>query len=89
MVQKPRVAPESDVRSLGERRRKAPSGSALAALRTVVSLALVAALAYAALRLSGPGAFHEHTRGLVAFASAAGEWARAALAAAFRSIPVR
>ena len=90
MVRSSRIAPESDVRSLRERRGKAPPRPArAAALRTVAAFALLTALVYATPMLFGPGFFHDRARGVVAFAAAAGDLARAALAAAFQSIPVR
>ena len=89
MVQRSRIAPESDVRSLGKRRGKAPLRPVQATLRNLVVLVLLVALVYALPKLFGPGFFHDQARGVVAFAAAAGDWARAALSAAFQSIPVR
>ena len=76
------------MRSVGKNRGKAPLRPTRAALRHLASLALFAALVYALPKLLGPGFFHDQARGVAAFATATGEWVRAALAAAFRSIPV-
>ncbi len=88
MVQRSRIAPESDLRTLGKRRGKAPSRPAQATLRNLAALVLLVALVCALPRLFGPGFFHDQARGVAAFAIAAGDWARAALSAAFQSIPV-
>ena len=87
MVQRSRIAPVSDLRSLGKRGGKAPSRPARAALRNVAVLVLLVGLVFALPQFFGPGFFHDRARGVVAFATAAGSWVRAALAAAFQSIP--
>lgn len=93
MNRRSRIAPESEVRSLrqGRRRGKGPSRpDRIAAFRNVSALVLLAVLACALLpALSGPHFFFDRARDAVALAVAAGEWLRAALAAAFQSIPVR
>ncbi len=88
MVQRSRVAAESDVRSLRKHGGKAPWRPAQAAARHLAALALLAALVYALPSILGPGFLHDQARGVAAFATTTGEWVRAALAAAFRSIPV-
>ena len=90
MNQRSRIAPESEVGFLRARRGKAPSRPDRIALGNAAALALLVALACAALpAVSGPHFFFDRARDTAAFAVAAGGWARAALAAAFESIPVR
>ncbi len=90
MIQRSRIAPVSEVRSLRQHRGKAPLRPAEAAFRNVMALVIVAAaLAYAWPTLFGPAFLHDQARSAAALVITAGDWARAALAAAFQSIPVR
>ncbi len=88
MAQRSRIAQESEVRSLRERRLQAPVRPHRVALRNLSALVLFAALVYALPALFRPDFFFDQARGVAAFAIAAGDWARAALSAAFQSIPV-
>ena len=89
MVQRSRIAPESDVRSLKKRRGQAPVDLHRIALRNLAALVLLAALICGLPAFFRPDFFSDQARGLMGFAAAAGEWVRAALAAAFNSIPGR
>lgn len=89
MVQRSRIAPPSDVRSLQQQRREGLPHPGRAALKHLAIAVLLAGAAYASPRLFGPGFFHDQLHGAVAFAASAGEWVRTALVAAFQSIPVR
>ena len=89
MVQRSRIAPEPEVGWLRKRRGPAPARPHQIAIRNLVALVLLAALVCSLPAFLGPYFFEDQAKGLVAFAVAAGDWARAALAAAFNSIPTR
>lgn len=89
MIQRSRIAPPSDVRSLRQQRRGSlPHPGRTALMHAALAALLVGAL-FASPGVFGPGFVQEQLRGAMAFAAAAGEWARAAMVAAFQSIPVR
>ncbi len=88
MVQRSRVAPVSEVRSL--RAGGKPRARRVEAfLRNGTLLVLIAALVFVLPKFVGPGFLHDQARGAMGFAAVAGQWARDALVAAFQSVPVR
>ena len=90
MVQKSRIAPEPEARWLRKRGGPAaPVRPHRIAIRNLAALAVLAALACALPAFFRPGFFEDQARGLAVSAAVAGDWARAALAAAFGSIPTR
>lgn len=89
MVHRSRIAPPSDLRSLRQEGRASRSRPVQAALKHVVAAVLLAGAFYALPKVFGPAFFHDQLGGAVSAAAAAGEWVRAALVAAFESIPVR
>ena len=89
MLQRSRFAPAHDSWSAGKPGGRTWSRPARAALKHAAALALLAGLVWAMPKLLGPGFFHDQARAAIGLAAAVGEWARAALAAAFQSIPVR
>lgn len=89
MVQRSRIAPPSDLRSLKKSRGGGSAGRAVAVLKNAAMLVLLVALFFALPKVLGPGFWHDQARGVVAFVYAVGEWLRAALSAAFLGIPMR
>lgn len=89
MAHRSRIAPPSDLRSLRQQGRAGRSRPVQAALKHVVAAAVLAGTFYALPKVFGPAFFHDQFGGAVSSAAAAGRWARAALVAAFESIPVR
>ena len=89
MVQRSRLAPPSDALSLRRERRGGPPRPARAASRHALLAVFFAGAACALPGLVGPGEVRDLAGAVSASASAAGGWARAALVAAFESIPVR
>ncbi len=90
MIQRSRIGPASDVRALGKRRPgQTRARFARTALKHVAALVLLVALVHEAPKRFGSDFLHDQARSAVDLAVVAGDWARNALAAAFRSIPVR
>ena len=89
MVHRSRIASPSDAASLHRQRGKGPARPAQAALKHLAVVLLLAGAVYALPKLLGPSFFHGRLSDAMGFAAAAGEWARAALAVTFESIPMR
>ncbi len=89
MVQRSRIAPPSDLRSVRQQRRAGPPRPARAAFKHMAAGAVLAGAVYALPALVGPWPPHDARDGARAIAVAAGGWTRAAFVAAFQSIPVR
>lgn len=88
MVQKSRIAPESDARAVSKRGRKPPVRPGRTAFRNIVSLVFLASLLYGLPALFGPYVFHDLAHGAMRSAAAFGEWVRVVSWMLFRSIPV-
>lgn len=89
MVQRSRIAPPSDLRSLKKSRGRGSAGRAVAVLKNAAMLVLLVALFFTLPKILGPGFWHDQARGVVAFLHVAGDWLRAALSVAFLGVPVR
>lgn len=87
MGQRSGIASGSDMRSVAKGAGKAPPRPAQLAARNAAALVLLGSLVYAVPQILGPGFLQDKARGVLGFAGVVGSWVRAALAAAFQSIP--
>lgn len=89
MVHRSSGGSTSDMRALKKGGGKTRPRRAGALLKNLASLALLVALLFALPKILGPGFWQDQAREVAGFVAGAGAWVRAALLAAFQSIPTR
>lgn len=88
MNHRSRIAPLSEAQALRLQRGKTSPRYARTTMRNVLGTGVLVGAAFMLSQLFSPAFFHERFVGAMRALPAAGEWAWALLAAAFRSIPV-